>query len=130
MGQFGMTLEEALRNTPRAFFYYQRAYQVKIQEKMFLASFSAWQNVVVESTKGTGKNRKPMFTDFNSFYNYEESLNSALRGKKESIGTDKDIHGLTMADRNLLISQALRSNKVQNKEKRKDDDEEQGGDYK
>lgn len=118
MGQFGMTLEEALRNTPRAFFYYQRAYQVELQEKMFLASFSAWQNVVVKSTKGTGKNEKPMFTKFDQFYNYEEGLQLALKGEKKSKTNEKDIHGLTMADRNYMISQALRSNKVRNKEKK------------
>ena len=120
MGQFGMTLEEALRNTPRAFFYYQRAYQVELHEKMFLESYGAWQNQVAKSTKGNGNN-KPKFTTFNEFYDYDGGLNTALRGEKKAVNTDKDIHGLTMADRNYMISQALRSNKVRNKKEKEVD---------
>lgn len=109
MGRFNMTFDEAYVITPRAFFYYQKAYQIRRQEEMFMVNYAAWQNKVVSNTKGRGKSERPMFSTFEEFYNYEEEFNDIMFEREgTSRHNKKDETGLTMAERNLLMGEALR----------------------
>ncbi|VDZ39830.1 Uncharacterised protein [Streptococcus dysgalactiae subsp. dysgalactiae] len=98
IGRFGLGLKDAERLTWHDYCVYDLAYQVKMQEQETMLAKQAWFNQAVKATKGSGKNIKPAYENFNDFYNAEKSFASVF-------GAVEEAKRLTIADLNRVINQ-------------------------
>lgn len=99
IGRYGVSVEETKTMTLYEFGLYGLAYQVKKQDMRSDASYQAWQNQNVQSTKGKGKNVRSAYKKFNDFYDTEKDFESIFVTE-----TQENKRRLSMAERNRRLN--------------------------
>lgn len=65
-------LNDVARITLEEFDKYAKAYKLRRLDEEYLISLQAFKNQEIQSTKGSGKNTKPVYPSFKSFFDYEK----------------------------------------------------------
>lgn len=66
-------LSDAENMTLHEYVLRSEAYLLEYEDKVNLIHQQAWANAIVHNTKGEGSNARPMFRNFNDFYNSEDA---------------------------------------------------------
>lgn len=61
---------------------YSLAYEIKSVGKAHETASQAWQNSAVKATKGTAKNPRPVYRQYDDFFNYEQTFERVMTGDK------------------------------------------------
>lgn len=69
-----MNYSEAYNTTIAEFSVYQKAFEIRMIDDIFLKAQGAWLGQAVQATKGKGRNIRSKFSDFRDFYDWEKEI--------------------------------------------------------
>lgn len=99
-----MTFKEAMRTTLEEFEIYNMAYAIQQEDKRLNSAIQAWFNQSVKAQKGRGKSTRPVFKNFNEFYDHQKEFDRIFN--KNQPNQSGPTRKMDMAERNRLINKA------------------------
>lgn len=103
IARWQMSYLEASRVTLVEYQTYNKAYAIQLEEKNHLSAIQAWFNQSVKATKGSAKNRQPLYRRFEDFYNHQSHFEAIFKAEK-MVAKGKQRRS-SLAERNRRMNQ-------------------------
>lgn len=97
VSRFGLSVPESGKLTVHDFFIYQRAFELKRLDDLYMVAQQAWLN---QAAKATKKNGRPVYKKFSDFFDYETEFYRIMKGERVPMSQQK----ISLAERNRLLN--------------------------